>query len=121
MYRIGAGSDIMGPGTSLVQRIDFNEREETEMRGLGCARRAGLSDCGCDAPGLGVFDSMDPTTWGWQEWAIVVGAGYMLISTVFTTSRVTSRVRALPGERRKKRAKALRDEAKRVSSQKGWF
>jgi hypothetical protein len=119
MYRIGAGSDIMGPGTSLVQRIDFNEREGTEMRGLGCARRAGLS--GCDTPGLGLFDSTDPTTWGWQEWAIVVGAGYMLISTVFTTSRVTSRVRALPGERRKKRAKALRDEAKRVSSQKGWF
>ena len=120
MYRLGAGSDIMGPGTSLVQRIDFDQREETEMRGLGCARRSGLSGCGCTA-GLGIFDSSDPSTWGWPEWGIVLFGGYMLLSTVFTTSRVVSKAKALPGERRKKRAKALRDEAKREASQKGWF
>ena len=109
MYRIGAGSDIMGPGTSLVQRINFNEPEETEMRGLGCARRAGLSGCGCDAPGLGVFDSMDPTSWGWQEWAIVGAGGYILVSMFFTTKRAARA--AGEGVRR-----ARKRVAKRVAS-----
>jgi hypothetical protein len=117
----------MGPGTSLVQRIDWEPIAEVQMRhgfasrgpkgmgcaGLGCAGR-GL---GCGCKGLGLFDSgIDYTTWGGAEWAIVVIGGYMLLSTFFTTSRAVSRVRAIPGERRKAKAAHYRKLASELSS-----
>jgi hypothetical protein len=110
MYVIGKGHEHLGPGTSLVQFINWDQAQENEMRGfsgLGCA------DCGGGCKkGLGLFDGgMDVSTWGWPE-AVAIGLGaYVLGSTVFTTGRAVSRVRAIPGERRKRRAAAYRAKA----------
>ena len=88
MYLAGTGADIMGPGTSLVQRIEWTPPQERQLEGLGCACGGG---CGCRA-GLGLFDSMDPTTWGWQEWLTVGVGGYMLTSIFFTGKRAARQV-----------------------------
>jgi hypothetical protein len=70
--------------------------------------------CGC--AGLGLFDSgMDYTQWGWQEWGIVILGGYMVVSTLFTTKRAAKAVYSIPGERRKRRAKSLREEADKLT------
>ncbi len=145
MYLVGQGHEHLGPGTSLVQRINWTGAQEAEMRGFGrvggvaefypdcramsrsCAER-GLG-CGCSGKcgtgcGLGLFDGgLDPSTWGPAEIAIVALGGYMVISTVFTTKRAVSRVAAIPGNRRKKKAAYHREEAARLSksSKKGKF
>ena|ERR1039458_7253468 len=92
MYVIGQGQDISGPGTSMVQRINWNRASETQLnqaaglggcRGMGCA---GMKGCGC--AGLGLFDSgMDFSGWGTPEFAIAGLAIYMVISTLTTTAR----------------------------------
>ena len=70
MYVIGKGADIMGPGPSLVQRTDWTSPQERQMRkGFGCGKGLGGCGCGGKCGGLGLFDSMDPSTWGWQEMA----------------------------------------------------
>lgn len=123
MYLVGKGHEHMGPGTSMVQFIDATRGE---FGGLGlvpefsadCAQmggRRGLG-CGCTKPcngcGLGFFDGgMDVSTWGPMEWGAVALVGYMVASTVFTTGRAVSRVRALPKERRHRKAARLRLKA----------
>jgi hypothetical protein len=105
MYLVGQGADIMGPGTSLVQRINWNQAQENQMRGMGCAglgcRGLGCGGgCGNDVrgkcsgtcAGLGLFDSgMDFTTWGWPEWAIVGVGVYAGMSLLGDTKRGVSR------------------------------
>ncbi len=83
MYRIGEGHEHLGPGTSLVQRINWTTGDEAEMvAGLGCACSG---KCGKSC-GLGLFDNgLDPSSFGAAEWGIVAGAAYVLFSTVFTT------------------------------------
>lgn len=111
MYLVGKGADVMGPGTSTVQRIDWSRANEMQLMdsvrgrgpGLGCVpefrsdcRQMGMGcACGgtCRECGLGLFDSMDPTAWGWQEWAIVGVGGYMLTSMLFTGRRAARQVR----------------------------
>jgi hypothetical protein len=81
--------------------------------GMGCA------DCGGKCKGLGLFDSgADFTQWGAGEWAIAIVGGYMLVSTVFTTGRAVKSVRAIPGERRKRRAARLRAQANELTKKK---
>ena len=99
-------------------------RQIAAPQGMGCAGLgcpAGGTGCGC--AGMGLFESgTDFTQWGLPEWGIVFVGVYMLFSTVFTTGRAVTKVRALPGERRKRRAKALRAEATELSRKKsGWF
>jgi hypothetical protein len=91
MYLVGQGHEHLGPGTSMVQRINWTGANEAQMRGLGCGCK-GLAGCPCSG-GLGLFDSLDFSTWGWPEWAILALGGYMVLSTVFTTQRATTRVR----------------------------
>lgn len=96
MYLVGQGHEHMGPGTSMVQRIDWTQAQESQLmnaaRGLGGCGCAGLG-CPC-AKGLGLFESgFDLAGWSWPEYAIVALAGYMVLSTVFTTQRATTRVR----------------------------
>jgi hypothetical protein len=121
MYLIGKGSDVMGPGTSTVQRIDWTRAQETQLMnamrgrgpGLGCVglgclglgsvpefaddrrqmtRYRGMG-CAC-RNGLGLFDSgLDFSGWGGVEWALVAIGGYVALSTVFTTQRASTRVR----------------------------
>lgn len=92
MYVIGKGHEHEGPGTSMVQMIHWTPSQERQIqtgfgRGLGCA---------CDAKkgllGLGLFDSVDPSTWTMPEWGIAIFGGYMIMSTVFTTGRAVRTV-----------------------------
>jgi len=122
MYLVGKGHDHMGPGTSMVQRIEWSRANEVQMMkamkgigpGLGCVGLGctGLvpefaSDCrqmerykgmGCACErmpycGLGLFDSMDPNTWTWQEWAVVAVGVYAGLSLLGDTKRGAARVR----------------------------
>jgi hypothetical protein len=107
MYLMGKGHTHYGPGTSFVQRIDWTRPEEMRMEGMGCA------GCGCqNCRGLGLFESgFDVSGWGPLEIGIVALGGYMLLSTIFTTGRAVSAVRAYPGKRRSKKAARLRAQA----------
>ena len=141
MYLVGEGHEHMGPGTSMVQRINWTRPQEMRLmnasqgRGMGTVGmvpeffsdcrtmgKRGLG-CGCTTPcancGLGLFDSMDFTTWGWPEYVIIGIAGYMFVSTIFTTKRAVGRVRALPGERRKRKAASLRKQADELTRKGG--
>lgn len=146
MYVIGQGHEHLGPGTSLVQRINWTNGQEAEMvagfgrgfagfssvgefrsdcrtmspgcaeKGLGCAGCAGKCKSGC---GLGLFDGgFDPSTFGGIEWAVVVGAGWMLASTVFATKRAAGRIAAIPGNRRKRKAARYRELASELTRKK---
>jgi hypothetical protein len=119
MYLMGQGHEHTGPGTSMVQRVNWSQDQETQLRnallgrgpglgsvpefaadlrqmtryqGMGGCGCAGLAGCPCSG-GLGLFDSgLDFSGWGVPEFAIVALGGYVLLSTVFTTQRATRRV-----------------------------
>ena len=59
-----------GIGTELVQHATANR-----------------GPCGGTCSGLGLFDSMDFTTWSWPEWGVVAFLGYALFAVVSTTKR----------------------------------
>jgi hypothetical protein len=101
LYLPGQGHTHTGPGTSLVQMIDWTQAQEAQvnaaLRGLGLAP-CGMGcacggKCGMDQ-GLGLFESgFDFSQWGATEWAVVAVSGYVILSTVFTTQRGAARVR----------------------------
>jgi hypothetical protein len=96
MYLIGKGHEHLGPGTSMVQRIDWTRDQEMQLmnaaRGLGGCGCAGLAGCPCG--GLGLFESgIDFSGWSWPEWVLVSLGAYVALSTVFTTQRGAERVR----------------------------
>jgi len=81
-----------GPGTELVQHIDW-------APGMGCA---------CESKGMGLFDSgFDISGWGWLEWGLAGLGGYMVLSTVFTTQRAVGRVREGVKRTRKRVARKI--------------
>lgn len=84
MYLVGKGADVMGPGTSTVQRIDWTPPQERQMQGMGCAA--------CKQ-GMGIFESFDPSSWTWKEWAAFGIGGYILTSVFFTGRRAARQVR----------------------------
>ncbi len=109
MYLIGQGHEHLGPGTSMVQRINWTQAEEDQGRGMGCA-------CSEKRAGMGLFDSgLDISGWSWPEYALAGVGAYMVMSTVFTTRRAVGRVRAIPGDRRKRKAAAYRAKAAELS------
>jgi hypothetical protein len=76
-------------GTQLIQRVQWK-------RGMGCAPCGGKCGLGCCAglcSGLGIFDSMDFTTWSWPEWAVLGVAAFALFSMVSTTKRATRTIK----------------------------
>lgn len=82
------------------------------MLGLGC------TDCGGGC-GMGLFEAgLDWSQWTWQEWAALLGGAYVLSSIFFTTQTAARKIRALPGERRKKQAKYYRARAAELSKKK---
>ena len=92
MYLVGKGSDVMGPGTSMVQRIDWTRDQETQLRNSN--RGPGLG-CPCKN-GLGLFDSgIDFTTWGPAEWAVVAVGAYAAFSLMGDTKRGYARTRRI--------------------------
>jgi len=125
MYLVGQGHEHLGPGTSMVQFIDWREPQERQMltafpggvSGLAGCCPPGLGACSCGGAcdtcsgGLGLFESMDFSTWSWPEWAIVGLGVWAVGSMLFTGSRGVARVRAIPGERRRRRAAEYRRRA----------
>src|ERR1035437_9812020 len=93
VYVMADNAIIKAPGTGLVQRYSFDQAQAGRMRGMGCGC-AGLAGCPCGGKtgGLGLFTSMDPSTWGWPEVAVASVAGYMLLSTLMTTKRAVRTV-----------------------------
>jgi hypothetical protein len=89
MYVAGQGHEHLGPGTSLVQRINWTTGQEAELAGLGCA-------CGGKCKGMGLFDG-GPDTWGGLEWGAVAVGGYMVLSSILTTRRGVRAVRGAVG------------------------
>jgi hypothetical protein len=53
MYLIGKGSDVIGPGTGMVQRIDWTQDQETQLRNAQIGRGPGLGCVGLGCLGLG--------------------------------------------------------------------
>jgi hypothetical protein len=118
VYLAGKGDVHMGPGTALIQRIDWSRANENQLmkaaRGVGpglgtvgcvpeffsdcrtMSQNAGMGcACGgtCGGCGLGLFDSgMDFTTWGWPEWAIVGTGVYAALSLLGDSKRGYQRV-----------------------------
>jgi hypothetical protein len=95
MYLMGQGHEHQGPGTSLVQRIDWTAANEAQLvagrTGLGCGGNCGCKEC----RGLGLFESgTDFRGWGWQEYLAVGLGGYILTSMVFTGKRAVGSARA---------------------------
>lgn len=93
MYVIGQGHEHLGPGTSMVQRINWTTGEEQRLDATPFGLGSCGGSCGCDGncgmkKGLALFDSgIDPSTFGWQEWLIVGIGGYALTSMFFGTKR----------------------------------
>ena len=89
MYTLSQGHEHLGPGTSMVQRINWTTGMERQAEGLGCASCGG----NCGRCGLGLFESgMDISGWTWQEWLVVGLGGYVLTSMFFTTRRAARQV-----------------------------
>lgn len=64
----------------------------------------GLGDCGCGGKcggcghnhgvsGFGLFDSMDFTTWGWQEWGVVGLIAWGAVGILSDVKRARRKVR----------------------------
>lgn len=94
MYLTSSQANIMGPGTGLVQRYDWNRAQSKRIDGMGMCGCAGLKGCPCDkSGGLGLFDTgLDFTGWGLPEFGIVGLGIYMLLSTLSTTKRGARRI-----------------------------
>ncbi len=113
MYLVGKGADVMGPGTSMVQRINWTPGNEAQaVKGFGCACGG---KCG---KGLGIFEGgMNVSTWGPVEWTAVGVGAYMVLSTIFTTQRAVRRVRALPSDARAATRRARRRVGRRIAGE----
>jgi hypothetical protein len=91
MYLVGQGHEHLGPGTSMVQRINWTQHEEMQLDGFGCACAEGH---GLVGRGLGLFDSgLDVSTWGVGEWAVVAFGVYAGMSLLGDTKRGVARTR----------------------------
>ncbi len=85
LYVQGEGHEHLGPGTSMVEHINWSELDEDQSRGLGA--------CCASCEGMGFFDSgLDPSGWAWPEWGTVALGAYVLMSTIFTTRRAVRSV-----------------------------
>jgi hypothetical protein len=129
MYLPSQGHTHWGPGTSMIQRINWTTGQEYDFAKGFSYPPPGLSGLGhcCESckhggqcsSGLGLFDSgLDYSQWGWPEYAVIAVGGYMVLSTLFTTKRAVSKVRALPGERRKRKAAYYRKKAAALTAKK---
>ncbi len=90
-----------GPGTELVQHIDW---------------APGMGGCCKSCDGLGLFDSgMDFTGWSYAEWALVAFGGYVFLSMVNDTRRIASGAaqgaKTLKRKMRPRRKRAVRPMA----------
>jgi hypothetical protein len=57
-----------------------------------------------------------PAQWGWGEWALVLGLGYLAFSILFTTKTGAGHVRGWYGRRKKRLAEYHKREAEHYES-----
>lgn len=76
-----------------------------QPRGMGCADCGGTCDgLGQASTGLfgtGLFVSADPSTWGWGEYAVLAGGGYLAISLISDAQSAGGAVRKAYRRRRR--------------------
>jgi hypothetical protein len=80
------------------------------MGAYGTVRSMYGTGYGLDA-GLGLFDSMDFTTWGVPEWGLIILGGYFLFSGIFTGATGVRRIKKGAKKRRTRRKRELEKEA----------
>lgn len=83
------------PFTWLAPRDSAPQPAPTMPLGLGCSSCGG--GCGSDPQGMGYFASMDPSTWGVEEWgtiAAVLFVGSKVISSHPTVRKASKRARS---------------------------
>ena len=68
----------------------------------------GVAAAGLGNYGMGLFDSLDPTTWGIAEWGALAAAGYLGLKLFGDVRRGTKTVRKASARRSAKRAKKKR-------------
>src|ERR1700675_9919 len=110
MYLVGKGHDHDGPGTSMVQRINWTKDQERQltwaMQGRGyrlgsdgrvpecrndcssmsgsCRQGYGMSGCECKSCGMGLFESLNPQDWSLPVWTLAIGGASHILRTVFS-------------------------------------
>ena len=94
---------VMDPGAQLPQMV--------QAKGLGCPCAGGR--------GLGLFDSFDFTTWGWQEWLIVIFGVYAIGSLAMDTRSGVSRITKGARKRRSRKKKIGEATERLTKAQKG--
>ena len=96
----------LAPGAGLVERYDggrfglgnyvatehylMSPAAAAGIQGMGCGCAGGGCSCGMGQTGIfgsSLFESTDPSTWGWGEWTAIAAGGYLLISVLSTTKR----------------------------------
>ena len=118
---IPSNSNLDFRGLAIPQQHEIHSPQHPSIDGQGpkksccgnCAQQKPC--CGKKKQGmgaLGLFDSLDPTTWGPLEWGATALAGYLVFTLIGDTRRVASRVSGAFRARRSKRRRRqqLREE-----------
>ena len=71
--------DFLAPSNSAPQPAPVLYPPPARPAGLGCGCGCGG---GCASKGMGLFDSMDMSTWGWGEWGAIAVGVYLLVNVV---------------------------------------
>lgn len=88
MYIRGMGD--YGPSVADIPYVSESSGGDC---GCGCGGGGG---CGGHSHGMGLFDSMDPTTWGAGEYIVAGGIGYFAIKLMGDAQKVGRRARRSP-------------------------
>lgn len=68
----------------------------------------GIAAAGLGKFGMGLFDSLDPTTWGIAEWGALIAAGYLGLKLFGDVGKGVKRVRRAGAKRSLRAAKKKR-------------
>jgi hypothetical protein len=104
-----ADSVAIAPPVLFTRSSGRNHAHGEGLNGLGGGCHCG-GTCGhCwGVSGLGLFDSMDMSTWGVGEWGVVAVGGYLAIKIFSDLSRGGRAVRKTVRRRRSRSAKRAR-------------
>jgi hypothetical protein len=102
--------DMTGMGQYLPAQLALYP-QMVQAKGLGCPCAGGR--------GLGLFDSFDFTTWGWQEWLIVIFGVYAIGSLAMDTRSGVSRITKGARKRRSRKKKIGEATERLTKAQKG--
>jgi len=108
MYIAGQQCGVPAPFPAWMKSEPVRGEGLVGLAGCGCGCGGGCSE----NRGLGIFDSMDYTTWGWGEWGVIGVLAYTLLSFAGDTRRGYGRVRKVVRKRRRvaRKKAALKEE-----------